>query len=127
MNTTNIGKLGEEIARKFLEKNGYATICINFQNTSGRRLGEIDIITTDCTTDELVFVEVKARAGQKYVGTLPEENITRAKLHKLERIAQDYLRKNNSLDKPYRFDVISVWINQETRIAKVKHLKNIFL
>ena len=121
------GKVGERIAANFLQKNGYEILCLNFQNTSGRRLGEIDIIAQDKKEKELVFVEVKTRDSQKYGHTLPEENITFAKLKKMQRIAQDYLRKNKLLDAAYRFDAVSVWLNNETRIAKIKHLKNIFL
>ena len=90
-------------------------------------MGEIDIIAQDKKEKELVFVEVKSRDSQKYGHTLPEENITFAKLKKMQRIAQDYLRKNKLLDAAYRFDAVSVWLNNETRIAKIKHLKNIFL
>jgi len=127
MDTNNIGRLGEEIAANFLRSHNYEIICLNFQNTSGRRLGEIDIIAKDLPSEELVFVEVKTRDYQKYGHTLPEENITREKLRKLQKIAQAYLRQNNLLDCDYRFDAISVWADTKTRLAKVKHLENIFL
>lgn len=121
------GKIGERIATNFLQKHGYLILDLNFQNTSGRRLGEIDIVAQDEKEQELVFVEVKTRDAQKYGHTLPEENITYVKLRKMQRIAQDYLRKNNLLDTSYRFDAVSVWLNHETKMAKVKHLRNIFL
>lgn len=127
MDTNTIGRLGEEIAANFLQKHGYTIVCLNFQNTTGRRLGEIDIIATDVLAEELVFVEVKTRDCAKYSQTLPEENITREKLRKIQRIAQTYLYQNKLRDINYRFDAISVWVNRETRMAKVKHLKNIFL
>jgi len=121
------GKIGERVAANFLKNHGYEIVCLNFQNATGRRLGEIDIIARDIEAQELVFVEVKTRDFQKYGDTLPEENITYSKLYKLQRISQDYLRKNNLFDTPHRFDAVSVWLNKKTRMAKVKHLKNIFL
>jgi len=124
MTTSETGKIGEEIAANFLQNKDYAILDMNFKNNSGRRLGEIDIIAKD-TNGELVFVEVKTREYQKYGNTLPEENITRAKLHKLSRIAAAYLRQNNLQDANYHFDAISVWLDQETRAARVKHIEHI--
>lgn len=126
MSTSETGQQGEQIAADFLKNNGYNILEMNFKNNSGRRLGEIDIIAKD-KNGELVFVEVKTREYQKYKNTLPEENITRDKLHKLSKIASSYLYKNNLKDVDYRFDAISVWLDFETRLAKIKHIQNIFL
>jgi putative endonuclease len=124
MNKT--GRDGERAAADFLKNLGYEILEQNFKNTTGRMLGEIDIIAKDKETGELVFVEVKTREFQKYKDTLPEENITPSKLHKLNKIAWRYLQKNNYQEEAYRFDAISVWLNYTDRIAKIKHLKNIF-
>jgi Holliday junction resolvase-like predicted endonuclease len=70
---------------------------------------------------------VKTRNLQKYSATLPEENITYSKLHKLSKIAENYLRQKNLLNSAYRFDAISIWLNQTERQAKIKHLRNIYL
>lgn len=126
MSTSETGQQGEQIAADFLKNNGYDILEMNFKNNSGRRLGEIDIIAKD-KNGELVFVEVKTREYQKYKNTLPEENITHDKLHKLSKIANAYLYQNNLKDADYRFDAISVWLDFETRLAKVKHIKNMFL
>lgn len=127
MGTSETGKTGEQAAADFLKDRGYAILEMNFKNDSGRRLGEIDIIAKDKTTDELVFVEVKTRDFAKYGDTLPEENITRAKLHKLSRIASAYLRAKGLQDVCYRFDAISVWLNHETRLARIKHIPHMYL
>lgn len=121
------GQTGEEVAANYLKAKNYEILDMNFKNNSGRRLGEIDIIARDKTTDELVFVEVKTRDFSKYSDTLPEENITRAKLHKLSKIASAYLRAKGLQDAGYRFDAISVWLNHETRLARVKHIPHIYL
>ncbi|MCX6763648.1 MAG: YraN family protein [Candidatus Moranbacteria bacterium] len=122
---STVGQLGEEVAADFLKRNGLKIIEMNYKNRFGRRLGEIDIIAQD--KNEFVFVEVKTRNFSTYQNTLPEENITRAKLHKLSKIANQYLYQNRLLDASYRFDAISVWLDNNKKMAKIKHIRNIFL
>ena len=126
-NTSSTGKIGELAAANFLTSKGYEILVMNFKNTHGRAVGEIDIIARDMNKNELVFVEVKNRDYKKYKDTLPEENIGYQKIRKLAKIASIYLRKMNWDDQPHRFDAISVWLNWETRIAKIKHIDNIYL
>lgn len=122
--TKSVGELGEEAAEKYLKNQGYKILARNYQNEIGRRLGEIDIIARD--GKETVFVEVKTREAERYSRTLPEENITPAKLHKLNRIANQYLNSRKLWDRPYRFDAVSVWLDEEQNSAKIKHIKSIF-
>jgi len=122
-----IGKLGEQVAARFLKDKGFEILEMNFKNNSGRRLGEIDIIAKDKKENELVFVEVKTRGYQKYKDTLPEENITASKLRKLSKIASVYLNYKNLTGADYRFDAISVWLDTSSGTAKIKHIRNIFL
>jgi putative endonuclease len=119
----SIGNLGEQAAQKYLKNLGYEILDLNFQNNFGRRLGEIDIIAKD--GNELVFVEVKTRDLYNYSQTLPEENITSQKLHRLSKIANAYiqLKKLETLD--YRFDAVSVWLDQRNNTAKIKHIKSL--
>ena len=124
-NTKKLGQLGEEAAVKYLKTNGYKILDRNFQNNLGRRLGEIDIIALDLGADEIVFVEVKTREYEKYRETLPEENITYSKLHKLNKIASAYLRLKKLEDRPYRFDAISVWLDCAHEKAEIKHIPNL--
>ena len=119
----SVGNSGEEEAERYLKKKGYKVIGKNFFNTTGRRLGEIDIIALD--GKELVFVEVKTRKGLSG-DTLPEESITPSKIYKLNKIAQYYIKKNNLWDCSYRFDAISIWIGDDQRLVKVRHLRSIF-
>ena len=124
MNMKNtLGADGEKIAANYLQNKGYQIIVMNYANTLGKRLGEIDIIAKD--QDVLVFVEVKTRDLETYAGTLPEENITRKKIHRLAKIANQYLYSHKIQDAPYRFDAISVWLNYRTRQAKVKHIESL--
>jgi len=127
MDQEAMGKTGEKAAMIFLKERGYEILAVNFKNSLGRRLGEIDIIAKEPAACQLVFVEVKTRDFQKYQNTLPEENITCAKLKKLEKIAQFYLKINHLSEADFRFDAISVLLDKENRKAQIRHLKNIYL
>ncbi len=120
-----IGARGEDIATKFLKERGYKIIDRNFKNYKGRQIGEIDIIAEK--NKEIIFVEVKTRDLEKYGKTLPEENITRSKLHKLSKIASSYIKINNLWNYPYHFDAISIWLDNDSKIFKIKHIENIFI
>jgi len=121
----NLGPAGEKVAVDYLKQKKYKILTQNYTNNIGKRLGEIDIIAKE--KDTLVFVEVKTRNWKNYSQTLPEENITQSKLRKLSKIANQYLYKNKLLDNSYRFDAISVWLDYETKKAKIKHLESIYL
>lgn len=124
IHTNSIGKRGELAAINYLKKEGYLILEMNFCNKTGRRLGEIDIIAKE--KDEIVFIEVKTRTHSSNE-ILPEENITRNKLYKINKTAVYYLNKNRLLNEKYRFDAISIIANPQDNSATLKHLKNIFL
>ena len=122
---SNLGKLGEYLAQKYLLNKGYFILETNFKNNFGKQLGEIDIIAQKDQT--LVFVEVKTRKKSFSHNVLPEENITKNKLYKLNRITQIYLKIKKLQNKPYQFDAISILYDPATKKAQVKHLENIFI
>ena len=80
------GKLGEDLATKYLEKIGYKIVARNFRC----RQGEIDIIAR--STEELVFVEVKTRTNLSYGS--PAEAVDFTKQKHMEKVAKYYLYKN---------------------------------
>jgi putative endonuclease len=121
----SLGNLGETISANYLKNKGYEVIAMNYANSSGRRLGEIDIIAKDLKKNEIAFVEVKSREMQKFKDTNPEENVNWQKIQKLEKIAYFYLKQNRLTASAYRFDVIAIWINKTTRRAKIKHIQSI--
>ena len=69
-----IGKRGEQLAAEYLKNNGYKILDTNYQ----KRKGEIDLIAYDPTSDEIVFIEVKARSSQSY--GYPEEAVNQNKI-----------------------------------------------
>ena len=119
----HFGNAGEKAAADYLKNKGYKIIEANFENKLGRKIGEIDIIAQE--KDEMVFVEVKTRNIEHYSETLPEENITYSKLKKMARTGEFYLRKNHLENSPYRFDAVSVWLNESQKTAKIKHISHL--
>jgi putative endonuclease len=119
------GQLGEKIAIHYLKKKGYRILKQNYTNTTGVRLGEIDIIAS--FQGRVIFVEVKTRITKTQETPLPEASISREKLRKLTRIANVYLSETSQKNSPYSFDAMSVVIDEKTGIAKVRHLQSIFL
>jgi putative endonuclease len=124
-NNQGLGAKGESLAADYLKKKGYRIIQRNYKNKIGRQIGEIDIIAEK--GNEIVFVEVKTRELSKYYGTLPEENITQSKIHKLEKIATSYIKLNNYWNRDYHFDAISVWLSDDYDEFKIKHIESIFI
>ena len=123
-NTSELGALGEELGCRYLKEKGYCILEMNYCNVHGRRLGEIDIVAEK--DNKLVFVEVKSRFGTAKSGLLPEIAITRDKLHKLERIAQCYVREKKCPGKSYHFDALSVLYDVQLKKASIRHLEHIF-
>lgn len=121
----NIGSLGEKEAGKYLKKKGFKIIEFNYQNKKGKRLGEIDIIAKE--GQQIVFVEVKSRISNELEIILPEENITRDKLYKLQKIGQSYIKEKDCWDQPYRFDAVTILFDENGKnILEIRHLESIF-
>lgn len=111
--TKQIGDLGEKLAEKYLKKEGYEIIEKNFRT----RFGEIDIIAID--EDTLVFVEVKAKRGDRFGD--PGEMITPQKIEKIKRTAKHFLTEKDLCDISWRIDAILI------RKEKIEHIKNLTL
>ena len=116
INKQEIGKIGEDIACRYLEKNNYKIICKNYRT----KIGEIDIIAQDITK-EIVFIEVKTRQNLNY--GYPIEAINKQKLMHIYRTATLYILLNNLEKNNIRFDAVEVYIANKK--AKVRHVKNI--
>lgn len=111
------GRYGENLAREFLQAQGYHIIAQNFRFG---RLGELDFIAFDGNT--LVFIEVKYRRSHTF-GT-PETAITPHKQHQIRRIAQAYLSIHPVQAESYRFDVVA--IEQGVTGTEIRLWKNAF-
>ena len=110
-----IGKIGEDLASKYLEAAGYIIIERNFL----ARQGEIDIIAKD--KKELVFIEVKTRTSDIY--GKPVEAVNTQKQKHLLNTIKYYLYSKHLEDELVRIDVIEVYFNNNT--YKINHIKQI--
>ena len=106
-----LGKLGEELAVRELERLGYAVLARRYRTPAG----EIDIVADDHGT--LVFVEVKARADGEFGTAL--EAVTPWKRRQLVRMARDYLARAGRVDRPCRFDVVAVMFADAAPVLEV--------
>ncbi|MEK7181810.1 MAG: YraN family protein [Patescibacteria group bacterium] len=124
-NHLDVGLLGESLGVRYLKKKGYRILDTRYTNTSGYRLGEVDIIAQKGR--KVVFVEVKTRTKSHFDDSLPEQNITQSKLRRLQRISAVYLRERRLLDREYSFDALAIVYDSEQKKAQIRHLEDIFL
>lgn len=124
-NDEPLGARGEKLAAQYLKSKGYRIREMNFKNSRGRRVGEIDIVAEK--DGAIVFVEVKTREKEKYQTTLPEENISPDKLRKLAKIGAIYIAQQKLWDQSYHFDAIAVWLDPVSGVHEIKHLEHIFI
>lgn len=120
-----IGKIGEDIAEKFLKKKGLRIITRNFW----KPYGEIDIVARE--NNVIRFIEVKSVSwetdspDQNNNKIRPEENLHAQKMKRLKRVVEAYIFSHETDE--WAFDLISVYIDKNTRSAKVKWIKDIIL
>lgn len=124
-----IGEIGENIAVKFLVKQGFAILDRNYT----KKWGEIDIVAGK--GDKLYFIEVKSvsRETLKYVSSetswyKPEDNMHPWKLKRLSRTIQTYvLSKKIGDDVAWQVDLLVVFLDLKNKKAKVKVVSDIIL
>ena len=113
MNNKVVGNAGEDLACRYLEKQGYQIL---ERNKHYSRFCEIDIIAQ--YKNIVVFVEVKTRKTNAF--GVPSEAITKSKYENLRKGVQFYLAENKVKD--FRIDLISITLKPE---MKIEHLRNI--
>lgn len=108
-----LGQKGEDIAVRYLQKEGYRIIDRNFRT----RYGELDIICIK--NDVLVFTEVKTRRSEVFGAA--EEALTPKKIEHIRKVALHYLSSHQTRHKEIRFDVIAIlMVNDEPRINHIQ-------
>jgi putative endonuclease len=111
----DLGKLGEELAVEFLQKNGYEILETNYVFQKA----EIDIIAKK--GDVLAVVEVKTRSSIDF--GLPQDFVKPKKIQLLVKAVNEYVISND-LDVEVRFDIIA--ISKEGKNFKMEHLEDAF-
>lgn len=116
-NNRKKGTMGESMAARLLEEKGYRIVDRNVLTKSG----EIDLLAYDGKT--LVFVEVKTRWSNRYGS--PKEAITAVKKTRMVRAALQYLTRHGKMEIDFRFDVVSILLNERNELVDWELIQNI--
>ncbi len=111
-----LGKLGEQLAVEFLQKNNYEILETNWTFQKA----EIDIIAQK--EDTLAIVEVKTRSSTDF--GLPQDFVKPKKIQLLVKAVDQYVIAND-LDVSVRFDVVA--IHKKDNDFIIEHLQDAFL
>ena len=110
-----LGKLGEELAVEFLQKEGYTILATNWTFQKA----EVDIIAQKGTV--LAVIEVKTRSSLEF--GLPQDFVKPKKIQLLTKAIDAYVNQEN-LDLDVRFDIIA--IHKEGKSFVIEHLTDAF-
>lgn len=120
-----IGKIGEDLTRTFLMKQGFIILDTNYRILQG----ELDIVAKK--DNKLHFVEVKSIKVRDLSETStlrvkPEDNLTSSKYSKLLVTIDSYLKNRGvSHETRYQLDLACVYVNLEAREGRVRLMQNI--
>ncbi len=112
----NKGNKGEKAVVKFLKKNKFRIITLNYTE----KTGEIDIIAED--KNYIIFVEVKTRQEGQMLE--PRFSVDYKKRMRILRTSNIFLQKHRT-DKQPRFDIAEVIVNSKGKMS-INYLENAF-
>lgn len=128
--TQKLGEIGENIASRFLVKQGFIIQERNYT----QRWGEIDIITSK--ENKIYFIEVKSvsRKNLKDVPreTLdsyrPEDNMHPWKMKRMAKTIQTYMMSNKVPEyMDWQVDLIVIFIDLNNKKTKIKVISDLIL
>jgi len=108
-----LGREGEDLAERYLIKQGYRILDRNYRTRSG----EIDLIALH--QGNVVFVEVKTRTNDSYGA--PELAVNPAKRRKMTRTALGYITAKKLYQVPCRFDVVAISAGGEEKVELIQN------
>jgi putative endonuclease len=108
------GRRGEDLAHRFLRRQGYTVVARNYRSGSGA--GEIDIVAYE--KEDLVFVEVKTRVSEEFGS--PDRAVGPKKREHLERVARTYARQAGIEWGRAPFDIVNVLLTPSPRIELLR-------
>ena len=116
-----LGRRGEDLAHRYLRREGYTIVARNYRLAAGD--AEADLIAWD--GDTLVIVEVKSRSSGEYGP--PERAIGEDKRAHLRRVARAYARKTGTPIERVRFDQVAVvQAGKSTGGSELQLIRNAF-
>ena len=128
--TQKTGETGENIAVKFLMKQGFEILDRNYT----KKWGEIDIVAEKA--NKMYFVEVKSVSREMLKDVTretldqyhPEDNMHPWKLERLSRTIQTYLLSKKIPDeKEWQVDLMVVFLDLKNKKARIKLVSDIIL
>ncbi len=116
-----LGARGEDLAHRYLQKEGLTVVARNWRREEGSV--ELDLVAWDGApeTGALVIVEVKSRATEEFGA--PDRAIGEEKIASLRRAAYSYARRAGVPRERLRFDVVNVVFESPVRIT---HFRDVF-
>ena len=111
-----LGRVGERVAERWLERHGWRIIDRRFRN--GRR--DIDLVAE--REGLVAFVEVKTRSGEGFGD--PVEAVHWRKQRELVRSADVWIDRHGPPGANYRFDVLGVIVDGNR--VRVRHVEDAF-
>lgn len=111
------GRLGEDLAVKFLEANGF----VIFDRNYNFEKSEVDIVAF--IPDELHFIEVKTRSNTAFAQ--PESAVNAEKQKHMVKVANFYLYERQMVTVPVVFDVIAVGLDDPEN-PEIQHFEDVF-
>jgi putative endonuclease len=123
-----LGRKGERLAVRFLEKAGLRPVAANFRIPIGRNMrgvavnAEIDLIALDNET--LCFIEVKTRTSSDFAA--PEEAVNLRKQRQIIRAAKKYRKIFHIADVNFRYDVVSIVLHPKSP-PKIAHFRSFWM
>jgi putative endonuclease len=109
-----LGRRGEDIAHRFLQRAGIIVVARNYRQSNGS--GELDLVGWD--RDTLVFIEVKSRQTGEYGS--PDRAIGREKWSHLVRAARDFARHAEVPWEKVRFDIVNVVFSSPPAVVHMR-------
>jgi len=105
------GRRGEDLAHRFLQRQGFIVVARNYRLASGA--GEADLVAWE--RDILAVVEVKSRESVEFGP--PERAIGEQKRAHMLRVARDFAARSGTPWEQVRFDVVTVLLTQPPSIS----------
>lgn len=121
----DIGKLGEELAVRFLEEEGFRIFDRNYNFEKS----EVDIVAywenpeNPAATAELHFIEVKTLSNT--ADRNPEEAVNLDKLESMAKVARFYLCERQLVTLPTVFDVIAIGLD-DLENPHIEHFEDVY-
>ena len=105
------GRRGEDLAHRFLQRQGFIVVARNYRLASGS--GEADLVAWE--KDTLAVVEVKSRESGEFGP--PERAIGEEKRAHMLRVARDYAARSGTPWEHVRLDVVTVLFTRPPSIS----------